>query len=208
MIRAFIQARMSSRRFPGKVLAPFRGRPLLEHVISRTASALPKERIVVATSDEPTDEPLALYAARCGVSVFRGPLDDVVLRFQRCLAAFPCEWFFRISADSPLLDGSVVARLEREVRDDLDLVTNVFPRSYPKGQSVELIRARTFAALDPASLTPEEREHATKVFYDHPDRYRIRNVPREGPSRAGENLCVDVLADLERLEASPEGREG
>jgi spore coat polysaccharide biosynthesis protein SpsF len=204
MLRVFIQARMSSRRFPGKVLAPFRGKPVVDHVLARISSAVPRDRIVLATSTEPSDDPLALHVERRGVAVFRGPLDDVVSRFQLCLEAFPCAWFARISADSPLMDGSLVTTLAAHTESaEHDLVTNVFPRSFPKGQSVEILRADTFRSLAPETLTPEEREHVTKVYYDHPERFRIVNVPAEGPSRAALNLCIDTLEDLARLEGAP-----
>ena len=98
--RVFVQARMSSVRFPGKVLAPFRGRPIIDHVLSRIAQAVPSDRTIVATSTEPSDDPLAAYLNGSGVSVFRGPLDDVLLRFQMCLEQFPCRWMVRVSADS------------------------------------------------------------------------------------------------------------
>ena len=67
--RVFVQARMSSRRFPGKVLAPFAGRPLIDHVLEQVAKALPRKRIVVATSTEPSDDPLVAYLRECGVKI-------------------------------------------------------------------------------------------------------------------------------------------
>jgi spore coat polysaccharide biosynthesis protein SpsF len=105
MMRVFVQARMTSRRFPGKVLAPFRGRPVVSHVLERVASAVSRDRIVLATSREPSDDPLALFVEREGFAVFRGP-SMTWSRFQRCLEAFPCAWFARISTDSPALTST------------------------------------------------------------------------------------------------------
>lgn len=198
-VKAFIQARMSSRRFPGKVLAPFQGRPLIRHVVERVARALPAQDVIVATSTHPSDDPLACYLQDKGIICFRGPLDDVVARFQACLQAHPCDRFFRISADSPLIDPALVGRLMEEAAGDEDLVTNVFPRTFPPGQSLELIRSATFSRLEAEELSPEQREHVTLVFYDHPERYTIRNVRAPGPS--GEAAVVDTVEDLQRLEA-------
>lgn len=194
---------MSSERFPGKVLAPFRGRPLLAHVTERVAGALPLKLLVLATSAEASDDPLACYAGKAlGLRVFRGPLEDVVRRFQLCLAANPCEWFFRVCADGPLYDPGILKRmLALAGRTDLDLVTNVFPRSFPRGQSAEMIRAKTFSALKPEGLTLEQREHATKVFYDRPARFRILNIDSGRPELSGQRLTVDSPQDLLRLES-------
>ena len=130
---------MSSSRFPGKVLAPLSGRPLVKHVVDACAEALGAENVVVATSVDTADDPLAVYLESIDVAVFRGPLEDVVARFRLCAAAHPCEWIARISADSPRLDPAVV-RLVADSRGDYDLVTTVEPRTVPHGQAVELLR--------------------------------------------------------------------
>lgn len=201
-VLAFIQARMSSARFPGKVLAPLAGKPVISHVIERVSEAIAPERIVVATSVHPSDDPLAGYVAHLGIRVFRGPLENVFARFQQCLRQYPGEWFFRISADSPLLDPTLFGRmLEYRKREDIDLVTNVFPRSFPKGRSLEMIAAKTFVAIDPYTPSLEEQEHVTPVYYRNPDRYRILNIESGDPTLAAMSLAVDTLEDLERLEA-------
>lgn len=200
--RAFVQARMSSSRFPGKVLAPLAGKPLIAHVLERLEQAVGRERIVLLTSVEPADDPLALFAEFSGFTVFRGDPDDVVGRFQACLAVHSCEAFFRVCADSPLLEPSLFGRLgAAAAAESADLVTNTFPRTFPSGLSLELLRAAPFAALDPAALTADQREHVTQVYYDQPERYRIVNVEADEPAVEGETVAVDTIDDLRRLEA-------
>lgn len=202
-VSAFIQARMSSVRFPGKVLAPFQGRPLIVHVVTQVNSILPMDRIVVATSGERSDDPLVCYAQSLGLAVFRGSLNNVVERFQGCLKEHSCDWFFRICADSPLLDSSLLEKmLVFAAKEDLDLVTNVFPRTFPKGQSLEMLRSSTFAQLESEALSLDEREHATQIYYTHPERFRILNVVCEEPGRSTQSLAIDTPEDLRRLEPS------
>lgn len=201
-VRLFIQARMSSARFPGKVLAPFCGRPLIASTISRAADALGIDRIVLATTTDDADDPLAAYVRELGVMVFRGSRDNVLGRLQECLAAFPCRRFFRVCADSPLVDVDLIREMAAyAARPDLDLVTNVFPRTFPKGQSLELIAADTFAAIDGDLLDDAAREHVTRVYYDQPARFRILNLTAPDHSCVGLNLAVDTLDDLRRIEA-------
>jgi len=192
---------MSSRRFPGKVLAPFHGQPIISHVISQVARVIPNDRITVATSDEPSDNPLALYVRELGVSVYRGALENVFERFQGCLRKNTCDWFFRISADSPLLNSDVLMMmLGYAVSLELDLVTNVQVRTFPKGHSAEMIRSATFAAIESSTLTLEEQEHLTKVFYNNPTKFRIMNIQSADPNLAQQSCVVDTLEDLFRLE--------
>ena len=201
-VRLFIQARMSSTRFPGKMLAPFKGRPIIEHVVSRVARALPLSAVTVATSEALSDDPLALYVRKLGVSVFRGPLDDVFRRFQLCLQEHPADWVFRVNGDSPLFDAELVYKMQAySDTTNLDLVTNVFPRTFPKGRSLEMINASTFLGLNPEELTARQQEHVTPVFYDNPNRFHILNIESADPSQAAVNLCVDTVEDLRRLES-------
>src|SRR5262245_39745954 len=112
---------MGSARFPGKVLAPFRGRPLIASVIARVSEAGPGA-IVVATTTESTDDPLVAYLHQLDVPVFRGQEANVVARFQACLADYPCRWFLRVCADSPLIDGNVMREILRADRSSVDLI--------------------------------------------------------------------------------------
>jgi len=199
-VRAFVQARMSSRRFPGKVLAPFRGKPLIWHVTGAVARALPSVPLVVATSDEASDDPLAAYVRDLGFPVFRGPRDDVFERFRRCLGDYPCDWILRVNADSPLLSGHVLRTVHGLAAMECDVVTTTAPRTFPRGQNLELIRTTTFAAVDPLRLTDEDREHVTRYFYRHPDEFQIVNVESGDAQLSGFSVAVDTIEDLQRLE--------
>lgn len=205
-VRVFVQARMASARFPGKALAPLAGKPVIEHVLERVAKAVNLDQIVLCTTGDPSDAPLVWFAERFFawrmpryLKVYRGPAENVVSRFQEALRVYPCERFFRVCGDSPLLDPGLFERF-LAVGDEPDLVTNVFPRTFPRGQSLELVRSDTFAALDAASLTPEQREHPTKVYYENPSQYSIVNV-MSGLPPLNANVAVDTIEDLRRIEA-------
>ncbi len=193
---------MSSARFPGKMLAPFHGRPLIAQVLERFRAGGLRSQVVVLTSVDPTDDPLADFVVnRCGVPVFRGELDDVVGRFQAALVDYPCDWFVRISGDSPLLDTALVQAMMAWTDRGHDVVSNVVRRTFPPGQSVECIRSESFGKLRSSSLTPDQREHVTKVFYDRPDVWRVRSVICAEPRWAAVRMVVDQLDDLRALEA-------
>jgi spore coat polysaccharide biosynthesis protein SpsF (cytidylyltransferase family) len=192
---------MSSRRFPGKVLAPFRGRPIIWHVLDRVSRALPDVPRLVVTSTDPSDDPLAAYLAELGQPCFRGPLDDVLARFL--LAAEQCDarYVLRICADSPLLDAHVLTAVIAAHDPALDLVTTTWPRTFPKGHNAELINMTSLGAL--VDLDAEDREHVTRAFHRRPERFKIVNVESGDPSLAQLELAVDTIEDLHRLERSP-----
>jgi spore coat polysaccharide biosynthesis protein SpsF len=200
-IRAFVQARMASSRLPGKVLAPLAGKPMIRHVIERVAQVVPKEQIVVVTSDEASDDPLSSYIQALGGTVFRGPQEDVFTRFRLCLKVHACTWFFRVSGDSPLFDARIVAAMFPYAgMKSVDLVTNVQKRTFPHGHSVEMVRASRFVTLDGSLLTADEREHVTLYYYAHPGEFKILNLENANSIYGAQRLVVDTLEDFRRIE--------
>lgn len=199
-LRVFVQARMNSARFPGKVLAPLAGRPMIAHVLERCAAAFGQAAVVLLTSREAADDAIEAHALATGFDVFRGDLDNVALRFQQCLAERPAEWFVRISGDSPLIDPALVRAVAAVRAPAYDLVTNVQQRTFPAGQSVEVVRARRFESIDTTLLSGEEREHVTLTYYRHPSDYSILNLRATDGTLAGMRHVVDVPEDLVRVE--------
>jgi spore coat polysaccharide biosynthesis protein SpsF len=86
--------------------------------------------------------------------------------------------------------------------EGVDVVTTIFPRTFPSGQNTELIRTEALRAIDMTALTDHDREHVTPCFYRHPERFGIVNVSSGSPSLAALSFAVDSPEDLHRLEAS------
>jgi len=199
---AIIQARMTSTRYPGKMLAPFLGKPLLAHVVKRLRASYASPPVILATSDEAADDPLALYGQSLGIPVVRGPRDDVVGRFVLALQAHPCEAFFRVCGDSPLLLPHLFnAAVSLYQNGMIDVVTNIFPRTFPVGMSVELVRSATFLAAAEGIVDANDREHVTRFFYNNPEQFKICNIQCDGPYDPDLKLAVDELGDMQRLTA-------
>lgn len=208
-VTAVVQARMSSRRFPGKVLALFRGLPILEHVLRVAETAVGQDATVLATSTEPSDDALEVFARARGTRVVRGDLENVLARFQKVARSCGSEWILRIGADSPMLSGAILRRLIVAASDGhWDLITTTFPRTFPKGQNAELIRRSMLLSVDASVMTKDEREHVTQFVYQRAAAYRILNIESNNPALALETLAVDTPEDLARLEAISEAQLG
>ena len=72
-----IQARMSSARFPGKMMLPlYNNTPLVEYVYERCKTSSVKN-ILVATSDDKSDDKLYNYCKRNSIPIARGSIKNV-----------------------------------------------------------------------------------------------------------------------------------
>ncbi len=162
MILAVLQARMSSTRLPGKVLLPLAGAPMILRQIERVARSRRIDRLVVATSVDPTDDILEQTVRGAGVEVFRGPLEDVQARYIAALDAYPAEHLVRLTGDCPLADPHVIdATIDHVLTYGADYGSNTPPhRTFPKGLDVEVMTAKALreAAADPSD---EARQHVT-----------------------------------------------
>lgn len=198
-IVAIVQARTGSARLPRKVLLDLAGKPLLVHVLDRLARARELDAVVVATSDEPGDDAVAELCAAHGTPCVRGPHEDVAARFALAAREHGVDAFVRVSGDSPLIDAALVDRAVARFREGgVDLVTNVRPRSFPPGQSVEVVATRRFLELLPKMTTVDEREHVTPLLYE--SGLRVARID-SGRDYGDLSLAVDTAADLARLDA-------
>lgn len=185
MTLAILQARMSSTRLRGKVLRPILGRPMIERQIERLRRAERIERIVVATSTDASDDPLAAVARAFGVEVFRGDLHDVLGRFHGALLTFgPTQRFVRLTADCPLADATLIdACIDKHEREGWDVVHVSPGATFPKGLDVEVVKTAALEAAWREAGDPYEREHVTPFLYRRPERFRIGVISRDPPLR-------------------------
>jgi len=197
VILALIQARMGSSRFPGKVLQDLCGHPMLWHVVHRVGKARSIGKVVVATTVESVDDPVATFCERESIGCFRGNEQDVLDRFYQAARVNNANIVVRITADCPLIDPAIIDRVVTRLRQgDCDYACNILRYTYPDGLDVE---AFSFASLEKAwreATKPSEREHVTP--YLRAGGFRTANVESETPvSPADFRWTVDHPADLE-----------
>jgi len=196
---AILQARMTSTRLPGKVMAPVLGEPMIARQLERLGRSRRLDRMVVATSTDPSDDVLAAYLEGVGQPVFRGSLNDVLDRFHGAMGMVPeARTVVRLTADCPLTDPQLIdAIIDHHDATGADYTSNTpAVRTYPHGLDAEVMRA---AVLDRAwreGRDPYEREHVTPYIYRHPDLFRIESLS-QARSLAHLRWTVDVPEDLE-----------
>lgn len=175
---AFVQARMTSSRLPGKVLERIGGRPSIVFMVQRLRRARTLDDIVVVTSNDPTDDELAAAVSQAGFAIFRGALNDVLARFHGAIEEYPVDEVVRVTGDCPLFDPALVdavVTLRRQKR--LDYASNVEPLTFPDGMDVEVFTASSLRQAHTAERLPSEREHVTPWMRRPESGLRRANLP-------------------------------
>lgn len=197
---AVVLARMTSERLPGKVLRDIAGQPLIRYVIDALRHCPAVTAIAIATSEEPSDEPLVHFARSEGVEVIRGDLRNAASRFLKAIRSFDDRAVFRVNGDSPLINGELFVRAaEVFSAGEYDIITNIQPRTCPPGMSVELVRTDAFVRACELMSQPEDQEHVTRFLYQHPEQFRIGNLTHS-VDYSNIHLAVDTPEDLAAVE--------
>ncbi len=188
-----LQARMSSRRCPGKVLAELAGRPLLRYCLDRLVAS-GAGPVILATSVEADDDAVAEAGAESGVTVVRGPLDDVLGRFALAVEAWPGPFVIRATADNPAVDIEAPGRVLQQLAAGADYVVET---GLPVGGAVEGVRTDVLRLAAARAVDPYEREHVTPYVRRRPEEFVLALPFAPRPLRRPDvRLTVDTPADL------------
>jgi len=198
---AIVQTRMASSRLPGKVLADIGGQPMLVRVVERARRARLLAKLVVATSTDSDDDPIAAVCAERGYDCHRGDPLDVLDRYVQTARRFEAEVIVRLTGDCPLIDPEVIDRTVAaflEANPPVDFAANRLPgrRSSPIGLDTEVC---SMAALERAWREADQahqREHVMPYLYDEPGRFRTLLV-WDDKDYSHHRWTVDTPEDLE-----------
>jgi spore coat polysaccharide biosynthesis protein SpsF (cytidylyltransferase family) len=193
-----IQARTSSRRFKNKILYSFYGKKLIQHVFEKIRKCR-KVEIIVSTSTNKEDDKLVKFLIDKKIKYFRGSLNNVAKRLYDTAISEKKGFFLRISGDSPLIDFRLINKSINIFKKNkrFDLITNIFPRTFPSGQSVEIIKTsalgknlKFFSRLD--------KEHVTRYFYRNSPKFKIKNFANKKKTSI-KKLSIDTLDELKKI---------
>lgn len=200
MILAVLQARVSSSRLPGKVLKPILGVPMILRQIERLRRSRRIERLVLATSIDPSDDPLVEVATKAGLEVSRGSLDDVLDRFVQAALPYRPDWVVRLTGDCPLADPDVIDQvIAATLAAAVDYGSNTLEPTYPDGLDVEVIRYAVLQTLAGEPRTTAEHEHVTLSVYRQPERFRLYSI-KQVPDLSALRWTVDEPQDFALVE--------
>jgi len=160
-----IQARTSSTRLPGKVLLPISSIPIAVLAAKRAGNT--EKKIIIATSNEETDDALCSELDKNGIRHFRGDLNNVLRRFSDCIKGLDEDTIiFRLTADNVFPDGDLLDELEQEfINLGIEyLVCNGENSGLPYGVSIEVTRVKYIREAEVEAELVGDFEHVTRYI--------------------------------------------
>jgi len=200
-IGCIILARFNSSRLPGKALREIGGRALLHRIHDTLSDFFPDCQLIVATSEEDSDLPIATYCDQHQMQCYRGSLARVAQRFYDCALEYDLDYAFRINGDNLFVEIESLQAMMDAVRQDrsLDFLSNVKDRTFPFGMSVELLKTEFYGqVLQKFQEDTRYQEHVTLYLYEHEQEGKRRYFYNEKyPEARGAHLAVDTPQDFE-----------
>ncbi|MBA4375088.1 MAG: acylneuraminate cytidylyltransferase [Anaerolinea sp.] len=175
---AIIQARMSSTRLPGKVLLDLGGRPVLCRMIERVKMAKRVDQVIVATTIEPSDDPIVALCKNECIPVFRGSLPDVLDRYYQAALLYNADIIVRLTGDCPLIDPELIDQtVDALFSAKADFTCNRLPppfkRTYPIGVDVEVCTLDALKRAWQEAVEKHDREHVLPFLYEVEGRFKV-----------------------------------
>lgn len=198
-IFATIEARMTSTRLPGKVLMEAIGKPMLELMVERLRRVPRLDGIIIATTTNATDDPIAALAERLNVGIFRGSENDVLSRVLEAAQVNLVDLIVEMTGDCPLIDPEIVTSvIDVYLESNVDYVSNALaPRTYPVGMDTQVFSTKILADVARRTSQPDDLEHVSLYIYGNSDIYRIKEVRAPVAFHAPDvHLTLDTPEDM------------
>jgi len=197
MVGIIIQARMGSTRMPGKTMTLIQGKPLLFYCFSRASLSKYAEKVIIATTIEPSDDVIEKWCHENGVLCFRGSENDVLDRYYNAASLFGLDVIVRLTADNPFVDPKIVDMLITSLFCfDKEYVTmRLKTNTWPYGLDAEVFTYKALKENWEKSHELYHREHVTTYIKDNPTQFRILEIPLD-QSLAHIRLTVDYPKDF------------
>lgn len=190
---------MTSSRLPGKILMDVAGKPMLEQQLLRLKRCRHVEDIVVATTTNRDDDPVADVVKRLGLSSFRGSESDVLGRYLGAAREAQAGMVIRVTADCPLIDPMITDRVILALTENaarVDYAANCLDRTYPRGLDTEAFFWDTLLRLDRMTVDPSFREHATYLVLAKHTAFLTMSLTDSTANNADLRWTVDYPEDL------------
>jgi spore coat polysaccharide biosynthesis protein SpsF len=196
-----LQARMNSKRLPGKVMKMICGKPIIGHILDRLRLVENSDMIITATTKKVIDDIIEEYSYQQGVVCFRGDEDDVLNRFYDLAQYYDLYHIVRATGDNPLVDYEEIERLiALHLKSRADY-THAFGQ-LPVGIGVDCFTIDALKRSWAKGLKQNHREHINEYIQERPEFFSINELDIPLEKKASSlRLTVDTLEDFRRVDA-------
>lgn len=168
MYDVIIQARMGSKRLPGKCIMKYKNTSPLEVLVNRIKKIKNIKNIIIATTKLKKDTIFLKYSKKLKVKIFRGSNNNVLDRYYSAAKCYKSKNIIRLTSDCPFIDITTVSKMMKIYNSGkYDYISNTYPvpTTFPDGSDIEIFNFRSLEKNKHEAILPSDKEHVTKYFW-------------------------------------------
>ena len=196
MVIGILQARMGSRRLPGKVLMNILGKPMLMLQIERIKRANLIDKLVVATTKNSLDDKIEKLCSSIKVLCFRGSENDLLDRYYQTAKKYQADYIVRLTGDDPLTDPELINSMIKKMKTEhFDAVTNTVQPTFPEGLDVTVLSFEALRKSWRRANLQSQREHVTPYVFDDNNDFNVYHY-KQSKDQSNLRWTVDYENDF------------
>ena len=204
-IAIIIEARMESKRLPGKVLKKINNITVIEHIINRCKKVKKIDSIIVATTTKKSDDVILEITNKLGVKNYRGSENDVLGRVLEAAEKNQIDIIIEITADNPLVDPEMIEEVieeQEKYKNEYEYYANDINKNIPIGLNVRLFSTKLLKKISKLTNHPVDREHVVNYIMQRKDKFRIKEVKTKIDFDNSKNyrFTMDTIEDYKLIE--------
>jgi spore coat polysaccharide biosynthesis protein SpsF (cytidylyltransferase family) len=176
-IAIFVQARITSKRFPKKIFEKINGKKIIEILIAKLKKIKHIDKIIFLIPDTNRNKDLSKLLKKLNIEVFEGNENNVLERYYLAAKKYNVKNIIRITSDCPLIDIKLSQKIIKKfLSGDYNYVSNIDPPTFPDGMDIEIFKFKTLEQAWKNSKTKAEKEHVTVYMKkNEKKKFNIRN---------------------------------
>ena len=193
---AIVQARLTSSRFPGKVLKKINNLTLIQILKKRLSLSKKIDQVVFAIPNNKLQKHLKNYLKNINAEIYEGNENNVLDRFYKTAIKYKPNIIVRITADCPIIDAKIIDKLiSKAEKNNFDYISNVYPPSFPDGLDVSVFPFKTLEKTWKRAKSKYDKEHVVTYMQKNKKfkKYNLLNSKNLSSIR----LTVDEIVDLD-----------
>ncbi len=198
-IVCIIQARIGSKRLPGKILKKINKRfNFIEFLIQRISLSKKISNIIVAYPDTKKNKAIFNSLKKENIQFFQGSEKNVLQRYYKAAKLFKADIIVRITSDCPFSDPKLIDKfLKIFLKNNYDYYSNVSKRSYPDGFDIEIFNLKALELANKKATSKYDKEHVTPYMIRSKQIIKGVNVLSKDYSQI--RVTLDTKEDLLKL---------
>ena len=196
-IVAIVQARLTSKRFPNKVIKKIGNLTLIEIILKRLKKSRLVDEIIFVIPSNKKNFKLFKHLNKIKTNIFCGSENDVLDRYFKAAKKFKATDIVRITGDCPLIDPKIIDKMiSIYLKKRPDYLNNALPPNFSDGFDVEIFPYTTLKIVKNKATSDFDREHVTP-YIKRSDMFEKQYI--EAIKNYNIKLSIDKKSDLKKV---------